>query len=332
MISGHTLTVAVPPILLAAYYAIAFIRTHHQPPALAVAVRYDPPADLTPAAARFIWRGTVDQRSVASVLAGLATKGRITITREKSAYRVNKLNPPLSSDLLNEDEQHTMDWLFSNFLETTLFDPQHGAQGCIMSLRGVIDRRLREQFHDSHANYIAVGIVLSFLASMFLITAGFRHNSAIVAGAILFLSSLLAALVIGLMLVPAILDAARRIGSIGRVIFGFIISAFAALGAVGLFIQLEQDQLPAAIVISALALINVIAIPILRQTTPKGYEAKAQIAGFREFLLKVEQDSLDRMIPAGTAPPTTATLLSYAIALEVKEAWGDELVNACYPG
>jgi hypothetical protein len=50
-----------------------------------------------------------------------------------------------------------------------------------------------------------------------------------------------------------------------------------------------------------------------------------QIAGFRQFLEKVDQDKLDRLNPGGNAPQDLDRFLPYAIALEVKEAWGDHL-------
>ena len=48
------------------------------------------------------------------------------------------------------------------------------------------------------------------------------------------------------------------------------------------------------------------------------------------FLLAVEQDQLDRMNPPKQEIQYAANL-AYAIALEVKEAWGDHLTNELYP-
>jgi hypothetical protein len=43
------------------------------------------------------------------------------------------------------------------------------------------------------------------------------------------------------------------------------------------------------------------------------------------FLEKVEKDRLDKLNGAGEAPEMLDEHLSYAIALEIKEAWGDRL-------
>jgi hypothetical protein len=50
-----------------------------------------------------------------------------------------------------------------------------------------------------------------------------------------------------------------------------------------------------------------------------------QIAGFRQFLQKVDQDQMNRLNPEKSAPHDLDHLLPYAIALDVKEAWGDHL-------
>jgi hypothetical protein len=79
--------------------------------------------------------------------------------------------------------------------------------------------------------------------------------------------------------------------------------------------------------IFAMALLNAVAQPFLRRDTEEGKKMKEQIEGFRAFLLTVEQDQLDRM----NKPKQEieyAGHLSYAVALEVKEAWGDYLSNA----
>lgn len=82
--------------------------------------------------------------------------------------------------------------------------------------------------------------------------------------------------------------------------------------------------------IFAMTLLNLIAQPLLRRDTEEGKRLKRHIEGFRAFLIAVEQDQLDRM----NRPKNEieyAGHLPYAIALEVKEAWGDHLANELFP-
>ena len=53
-----------------------------------------------------------------------------------------------------------------------------------------------------------------------------------------------------------------------------------------------------------------------RFLSPAGQRARQQLLGFREFLHRAERDRLDRM-----PPDTLHTLLPWAIALGVTDAW-----------
>jgi uncharacterized membrane protein len=67
---------------------------------------------------------------------------------------------------------------------------------------------------------------------------------------------------------------------------------------------------------------------LMRAPTPLGRATLQQLAGFREFLLRVEQDRLDRLnVPAEHAE-LMDRFLPYAIALGVKEGWGDTMAAA----
>jgi hypothetical protein len=65
--------------------------------------------------------------------------------------------------------------------------------------------------------------------------------------------------------------------------------------------------------------------PRLKRKSVLGRQVSDQIAGFRQFLEKVDQDKLNRLNPEADAPQDLARFLPYAIALEVKESWGDQL-------
>jgi hypothetical protein len=328
------LSFIIAPLLLATYYVVLITskrRSTRRPP---LVVQYQAPSNLSPAAARYVWRGCVDQRTVACVFAGLATKGRLTMHLENGAYRIGKVAVPPSTPPLNVEEQSTMEWLFSNFLDKATFRPTQDVNGCIMSLRALLDRQLCNQYRTGRSGWAVLGMAASLLVSLLLAVRTVSDTSAgIKFAATLFLLTFMTGVLAGALLIPAVVDLARGLGNVSRLLASFAITAFAAAGAVAVWLQLGRFA-PAAlgIMICVLVLMNVIAVPLLRVVTPKGLQAQAQIEGFREYLLKVEQDPLDRMIHPESAPPPQATMLSYAIALEVKEAWGDDLVNACFPG
>ena len=73
--------------------------------------------------------------------------------------------------------------------------------------------------------------------------------------------------------------------------------------------------------------LNSVFIPLLRTMTADGCKLQDEIAGYKDFLREVEQDRLDRLGKVANAPPMSVTL-PYAIALGLREAWGDALATA----
>jgi predicted membrane protein DUF2207 len=67
---------------------------------------------------------------------------------------------------------------------------------------------------------------------------------------------------------------------------------------------------------------------IMRAPTALGRDTRRQLAGFREFLLRVEQDRLDRMNTPAERAELMNRFLPYAIALGVRESWGDTMAAA----
>lgn len=67
---------------------------------------------------------------------------------------------------------------------------------------------------------------------------------------------------------------------------------------------------------------------LMRAPTPAGQRVLQQLAGFREFLMRVERDRLERLNTPQQAAQMMNRFLPYAIALEVKEGWGDTMAAA----
>jgi hypothetical protein len=151
--------------------------------------------------------------------------------------------------------------------------------------------------------------------------------------AILFMTAMLAAVTVAYMLVPALVSLFRGTARASRLLLGLAISAGVVAGVIGVIKQFDQyAPRPFALMVCLMVAMNIAAAPLLRYITRKGIETGRYLEGFREYLMKVEQGPLHRMVKRDSMPPPSAALLSYAIALEVKEAWGDDLANSCYSG
>lgn len=85
--------------------------------------------------------------------------------------------------------------------------------------------------------------------------------------------------------------------------------------------RLAQGVSPAfAMMLAALALVNLIWAPLLKRVTQEGRATLDALEGFRQFLVSVEQDRLHRLNESASNPTAEVDYLPYAIALEVREA------------
>ncbi|MGA7399965.1 MAG: hypothetical protein WBW38_08085 [Candidatus Sulfotelmatobacter sp.] len=106
-----------------------------------------------------------------------------------------------------------------------------------------------------------------------------------------------------------------------------LIFFFSVLGFLGERIALDSDP---AFVWSLLttSLLNCTFPFLLHAPTKLGRERMDLVEGFRDFLGSVELDSIDRTNNPYWTPTCKIDYLAYAIALDLKQAWGDHLVNA----
>jgi hypothetical protein len=71
---------------------------------------------------RYIWKHTVDARTVAAVFAQLATKSLISIEAQGSALQINRTSA--KAEGLAPEENIAMDWLFAGIDQSMKFDPR----------------------------------------------------------------------------------------------------------------------------------------------------------------------------------------------------------------
>src|SRR3954469_2909646 len=91
------------PVALCVYYLIAWIIIGKDLPQGVIVPQYKPPADMSPAAVRYLLSGTTDRRSVAAVLVHLATRKLISIQPENGDYRIIQLVHQLPKDIPAEE-------------------------------------------------------------------------------------------------------------------------------------------------------------------------------------------------------------------------------------
>jgi hypothetical protein len=326
--------VLIAPALLFLYYLIAWVWIGPEPKPGVFVTRYEPPEGISPAAARYIASGTVDGRSFAAVIAQLAVHGCIRVESENGKYKLSRLigDRPTEAALAPE-EKFILALLFEDGPEIVLsgaMDERNAAQNgrYVHHIHDELANQLGNKYFTRHTGIIALGVLFTFVSALSLaITARGRDTSAAV---FTTLWVLFIGLTLGMMIEFSFASTWKTAVRAGT---GWIklLPAAAAVSIFGAAIAFLLKNLASGVSLSfslmlvAFLLINLGWGPRMRRKSPLGRQVSDQIAGFRHFLEKVDQDKLDRLNPSANAPQDLDRFLPYAIALEVKEAWGDHL-------
>jgi len=313
-----------------------------QPQRGTIAIQYQPPQGLSPAAMRYIRTTGCDGRTLAATVAQLAARGCLGIEpqtgNQAGKYKVTRLSgidpknlqPPLAAEELS-----VYDALFEDGSPVVL-DPKNGGplNRYLMRINIEVQKRLNNLYFTRNARWLALGTFASFLTAMGMaLTAQGRNGDRFTVALLtwwFFFCFFILGLIAVMTLVPAIGRAMRGLGGAKEVAIGSLMVAAFGGGGVAVLWQLKSGtSLAYALSLLALVVINIAAFPALARLTPRGRQAREQVEGFRMFLEKVEQDRMRRVSAADQLAGGSMEFLPYAIALEVREAWGDHLAEAC---
>jgi hypothetical protein len=309
-----------------------------------IVAKYEPPANMSPAEARYLLNGSTDRKSVSAVLVHLATKKLITIQPENGDYRITLLVEEAPAEIPPEEaaamralsEIHS----FANpdgknckggsFLLRPARNQHTSLLGSVIA--GSVNDRVEKSCFNRNLRYSAPAFVLSF----FTVVAMAGHYGDFRDGVIFLTAwfmfcSLIVGLIAAVSVAPALQDAMN-----GRIAMTSISTAVVPLlmfGAVLGFVDTKIAKLsnPAfAYTLVAVVMINIGFAISLKRLTPVGRQRLDEVLGFRQFLSTVELDRLDRMNNPHMSPILMNDYLAYTIALDLKEAWGDHLSSALF--
>jgi hypothetical protein len=210
-------------------------------------------------------------------------------------------------------------------LSMAIVNPQAGAEikSHIDALQDTFRKNLQGVYFRQNFRYTGIGAAATFAWGLF-VAATLQESSSMFITFWLLMFTSIAGLVIGGLWTskPAHSSAKQRMT---RVLVPILFFGFP--GAVIYFAALPQSHgFVLALLLSVL--LNSVFFVIMRAPTPRGLLILQQLAGFREFLLRVEQDPLDRVNTPEQRAELMNRFLPYAIALNVREGWGDKMASA----
>lgn len=359
MLQGDDLLRFIFPAALLAWYLISWLLVGRDPKIENITPQYQPPPGISPAVARYVRTGGSDGTTLAAVLARLAANQVVSIEPVGKTYRIKLLDDhqtvmPEEAAVLKAlfaAEMKIQPYSLARPAETSkpsveshdhpestapaqsspasevVLDPHAGEQvkSVINAIQAAMSTPLSSIYFRWNSGFILAGIAATLIWAM---ATAWRLDTP--QGSPLFLTFWLFFFTSGAGLVisgvwasrPAHPTTAQRIQLvvIPLVFFGlpgFLIYTFALPTAHGFVLAL----------LCSVAL-NSIFFLLMRSPTAEGRRVLEHLAGFREFLVRVEQDRLQRLNTASEKAELMNEFLPYAIALNVREGWGDAMAAA----
>jgi uncharacterized membrane protein YgcG len=329
----HLVAGAAGLALVLVYYLGAWIAVGRDPTRGTIIPLFEAPLGLDAAGVRYVAGMGYDERCFTAALVSLGVKGWLRIDEKDGKFtltRRKEKQSPLSvpERLLNSALLGSKDTL-------ELKQENHGRmRSAIEALRNGLSAQYEGAMFRANRRWLQPGIVLSIAALLALGWYGPAAGSVGMAFIMVWLGfwsyaclSLLENVRRGWR------DAARPGISVGSRVFGIIlaiiVTAFAlpffAGEVFGLFAMTQFTSVWAVPLLLALAVVNWLFSYLLKQPTRTGQVAIDQINGFRMYLTTAEGDEI-RHAPPRT-PELFETMLPYAIALGVENAWSERFTD-----
>lgn len=346
----YGLPYVLAPVLLLIIYVLVrlYLRRNVEP--YSTAPQYEPPEGLSPAALRYIMHGVVDGTSIAASLADLAVRGYIEVEARGGSFalrRTSKCDADLKklpaeeaaiaqllfdpsvnlADLAGGSTNGYLDLSALNIspslsakqpATTVAFGPNDPRMNVLV---GMISARLKPQLDGTYFTWNAwialVGMLATLIFGLTVVLRSGQESGSpfLVVWSFLFFQGFTAIMSF------SCFSSQRKPTMVALVALAFAGATF--LGAR----QLAQD-ISWAPVASYLAMIvvNAVFLPLLRTPNAGGQKLLFQIRGYRMFLEATELDRLKEFGKSSASMPKAASL-PYAITLDLKEPWGDAMVN-----
>jgi uncharacterized membrane protein YgcG len=313
-------------LIVVGFLYLQWRRVGRDPKSGVIIPEYDPPADVSPSAARYIRRMAYDDRCFAADIVDLGVCGAMKILNPgKSTYSIQRAKPPGND--VPASARVLYDGLLGSRTSLVFENTNHETIGSARREheKFLKDTYAKKNFRRNDGIGCLGGLIsIAAIVAAFLLDPLSVDATVIVPTVITFIVATIASSVFMNML-GAWQDGRRPIGlTIGSLIAAAVLVIAGAVLA-------HQTSMLFAILVALLAGVQVPFAQWMRAPTVEGRKLLDRIEGLRHYLGVAERDDLAR----AKAPPMNVDeyqrLLPYAMALDVEKTWGDKLADAIGP-
>jgi len=315
-------------LLVLAYYLFAWLKVGRDPAKGVIFPRFKPPADISPALARYIdRRGFGDGGWVALTAAclSLAVKKRLQLTEDDGDMTLSLSREGRAGAAPGEDlprgEAALERWLDKRGGPLTLNKTNgRSIKKLGQAFSGAITGENHNVFFKSNGLYLVPGILLSLLTLVALfVLAPQAPNEQEFMIMFLFLSVFATVFpaVFGLLFLPFSnfgLRLALVMGLIALALYGVALLAGLATGGLATLAIVP-------VVVGALVFVNLLTIAFIGAPTLRGRQVLDEIEGLKLYLSVAEKERLNMTEAPDMSTLHFEELLPYAVALGVEKPW-----------
>jgi uncharacterized membrane protein YgcG len=321
--------VLVGAIILLLYYFIEWIRVGKDPVRGTIIPLFEPPADLSPAAIRYINKMGFDNKVFTAAIINLCVKGRLKLEEDDSGYNLINKETGKYGVLSKEEEKLISVFKFESGNGKSVLEfkqKNHAAiRGAINSVKLSLQNLFEKQYFLTNKKFFVIGLLLS---ALFLLIGAIQANEELIFILIWNIGwscGVIALLFTAFKSWRTVFAGKGKGAALGSAIFLTLFSLpFIAGQIFGLFILSQTGSILLIIASIIIILINIIFYHQLKAPTKLGRKLMDKIDGFKMYLTTGEQDRLNNIKEPDKTPELFEKFLPYAIALDVENEWGEK--------
>jgi uncharacterized membrane protein YgcG len=312
------------------YYVVVLLATGGDRTQGTIVPLYEPPAEFSPAAVRFLTRMGFDDKVFAAAIVSMAVKKYIRINQKHHDYSLQLISSKADGATpLTRDERAVVNDLFSgDKKQIDLVQKNHAAiREAREQLRSMLSMAEEKTYFVTNARYVIPGLVLTAVSIVAAIIMGGNLGRMFPAA---FMCVWLSGWTVGVYALARQAFAAwRSARSAGSVVGALVISGFALpffAGEIGGFVFLSWSTSPLMVaIIAALLGSNILFHHLLKAPTHAGRLVLDKIEGFKMFLAATEADRMKYAVQQPEQTPATfEKFFPYAIALDCEKQWAGQ--------
>jgi uncharacterized membrane protein YgcG len=304
--------------LVLGYYARTWWRVGRDPQRGTIIPLFEPPAGMSAAAVRYVWRMGFDDRAFAAAVLELGVRGHLRLVDQDGQMQVEHRK---GGKEIGRAERDMKAKLFRSGDALLMDNANHAAFGSAKNaLKSALVRAYHGKLFNENTGAAAYGMLVWLLATALIAVSLFIANRmeplAVMVFGTLFAGAGLVTWTIALrsMLRNGFRWVWLLVLAIMSVFVFFGISALAA--GTGTWLEFAVVLVPCATLV-----LVALGYGLMQAATPEGRKVMDQIEGLRQYLGVAEEERLEFMHPPEKTPELFERFLPYAVALDVENTW-----------